>query len=216
MTWSPLVSIKGNTGATGSTVDPTTAGANWFPSAYLSGNYYYCNSAGAVATSNVLVNNTARVSPWIVTQSVTITRLFAEVSALGTNTSVLRVGVWADNGNGVPGTLVLDAGTISTGTSNSGTVGTGVGIWQLTVSQALTPGLYWVGGALQGATAQPTIRVNNNTGVLPYHQPLGTTLSAAAGLATYGWAQSSVSGALGNWTGTTLSVLAPRVGFKVT
>ena len=42
-----------------------------------------------------------------------------------TYTSPLRTGTYADDGTGYPGSLVLDAGSISTGTSNSGTVSTG-------------------------------------------------------------------------------------------
>jgi hypothetical protein len=187
-------------------VSAATVGPYWYPAGYKSANYYYCNSSANSGTSATQANNNVRVSAWIVTASITITRLFAEYTVAGNAGAVFRIGIWNDDGTGQPGTLVLDAGTIAV----DGTPA----VSELTVSQALSPGLYWVGGAVQSAaTTLPTMRTVNVLGI-PGYPTQGTTLPAAGG-AFVGWTQSSVSGALGAFT-PVLGTNAPRIGFKVT
>jgi hypothetical protein len=197
-------------------ISPATVGQGYFPPGYVSGNYYYCNSIQANG-SGALTNGTVRVSPWIVTQSITVTRLFAEFVVAGDAASVYRLGIWNhDATTGKPGTLVLDAGSISTGTGNAGTVATGgtPGVYEITISQALSPGLYWVGGVTQGVTStQPTIRVVSSANIL-ITAPLGTSLPSA-GATAVAFAVGGVTGALGNLTAAISAVAPPRIGFKV-
>lgn len=99
---------------------------------YMSGNYYFCNSA----VDQVLTESGARVSVWAVTSAVTISNLFAKSAV------PYRLGIWADDGCGRPGPLILDAGTGRPGTS---------GVQEVCgLSNTFTPGLYWVGGVEQG------------------------------------------------------------------
>lgn len=189
----------------------------WYP-LYRSGFYYFCNSPASASTSSGLGNGSLRLTPWVVTKSVTITRIGAEFSVAGEANSVFRLGIYADDGTGIPGgAAVLDAGSISTGTGNAGTVATGgtPGVYEITVSQALTPGLYWVGGAVQGApSTQPTIRTVANSLMI---QPIPSATLFAANSGNVGFVLASVvTGALPTWSGTASAGSAPRVFFKVT
>lgn len=188
------------------TADIRTLPANTIsPISYVSGEYFYCHSAGASGTST-LVNNRASVTRWDVTTPITITRLFAEVTTVGEAGSKFRIGVWNDDGAGKPGTLLLDAGQID---------GDSATVQELTVSQALPIGTYWVGGAVQSAaTTPPTMRVVS-TSSIQHHYPLGTSLPAANTQAV-AWTHSGQSGAFGAFTpGTIPGGVSARIGFKV-
>lgn len=183
------------------------------PATYVTGNYYFCSSAQTTSTGSNLGNGNARVSAWMVVTSVTIIRLFAEFTAAGEANSVFRIGIWNDDGTNRPGTLALDAGTISTGSGNAGTVATGgtPGVYEITVSKALSPGLYWVGGAVQAApSSQPTIRTTTTTW---FASPLGTSLPSANQQSQV--LQFAQSGAFTTASSITPAGGGPRIGFKV-
>jgi hypothetical protein len=131
------------------------------------------------------------------------------------------MGIYADDGSGYPGALILDGGSISTGTGNAGTVATGgtPGVYMNTGISAtvLKPGLYWIGGVVQGVTTtQPTIR----TGVYNTGFGGGTSSVPGAGDARSIFTWTSQTGALntpfvaigsaGGSSGT-----APRIIFKL-
>ena len=129
---------------------------------------------------------------------------------------MFRIGIYADDGTGlVTGAPILDAGSISTGTGNAGTVATAgtPGVYEITTSILLPPGLYWVGGAVQGAaTTQPTMR-----SVLPSTILNGPPSNAMAvpNLQNIGYQVTGVSGALPTWSGTSQSGTAVRIFFKI-
>jgi hypothetical protein len=198
-------------------VTAKTVGQNYWQSGYISGNYYWANSNHNFATSAILGNGTVRVTPCVITDTITITRLFAEFTVAGEANSVYRIGIWNhDPATGKAGALVLDAGTISTGSGNAGNVATGgtPGVYEITVSQALSPGTYWIGGAVQGAaTTQPTMRIT--AAAQHPNTPLGTALPGA-GQTSPGFALGSQTGAFGSLASCSISSLAgARIGFKV-
>jgi hypothetical protein len=198
-------------------VTPKTVGVNWVPSNYVSGNYYGIGFATGITTTASSGNGNLRLSQWVVTDSITVTRLAMSFTVAGDANSVYRIGIFNhDAATGKPSTLVLDAGTISTGTGNAGTVATGgtPGIYELTVSQALTPGWYWVGAVIQGVSVtQPTVSIQNG---IPFFGPLGTSpiVSQPNHAAVTG-----VTGALGNLSAGSVSfsgsTACPRITFKV-
>ncbi len=57
--------------------------------------------------------------------------------------SVFRLGIYGSDTNGRPASLVLDAGTVSTATT---------GFKTITISQQLTPGIYWLAIVPQAVT----------------------------------------------------------------
>jgi hypothetical protein len=87
-----------------------------------------------LTTRTNVVKDFIHAIPFIVPVSVTVDRIGIEVTGAGTAASVIRLGIYSDNGN-KPGSLLLDAGTV---TADSAAVKT------ITISQALTPGLYWL------------------------------------------------------------------------
>lgn len=165
---------------------------------------YHTNSSQALSTSNGNGNGTLRVSRFDFDRAVTLDRIACEVTAAGEAGSLMRLGIYADS-NGVPGSLVLDAGTVA----GDGTAG----IREATANLSLAAGSYWIGGAVQAApTTQPTLRIC--AGVLPTTQNgTLTTLSQTWG----GYSQTGVSGALPATFSATpaLAVTVPRVAVRV-
>ena len=117
---------------------------------HVSGRYYWSQvgtgAQGAVATPAV---NTLYGQPFFVP----FTRTYDRISVHQTTQSVgnaARLGIYNDS-TGTPGSLVLDAGTISQ---------TGTGAKEITISQSLSPGWYWLAyvantgaGVFEGWTA---------------------------------------------------------------
>lgn len=172
-----------------------------------SGLYYFASGTNSVTTSATLTNGTLRVHPFYVPNACVLSRIGADVTSAGDSGSKYRLGIYADNGSGYPGTLVLDAGTIA-GDSNT--------VQEITISQALDPGMYWIGGVVQVVTVtQPTIRVINAV-TMPY-VALGTS-APTAGQVHVGYQQGSVTGALPPVFTSTVSgaTPVPRIFVKIT
>ncbi len=72
----------------------------------------------------------------------TIDRIGVEVTTGGTAGAVVRLGIYEPNAGGLPATKLLDAGTIDS---------TSTGFKEVTISQALTPGLHWLAAVAQVA-----------------------------------------------------------------
>jgi hypothetical protein len=114
------------------------------------GMYAYAGASANVGSANTLSNNTGRAFPIYIPHDVTLTRIGAEVVTIGQAGSKYRLAIYADTGGFLPGTLVLDAGQIA---------GDVAGFAELTISQFLSAGVYWLEGTVQlGATTQPTMR----------------------------------------------------------
>lgn len=115
--------------------------------------WYAAGQVNAVAmTTDTPTANVLRAIPLVVAGDITLDCIGINVtSAVAGNA---RMGIYADVGNLYPGSLILAAGEVNTGST---------GVKSLTISQALTPGLYWV--ALVN-NAAPTIRALSLTGCL--------------------------------------------------
>lgn len=165
-----------------------TLGANDIPVTMKSGNYYFTNYAGATAVNAAPGNNSLRLSPFFVPRAVTLTRLGMEIVAVGDAGSTVRLGIYADDGTGQPGALLLDAGTIP---------GDAVAMVEIVINLALPAGQYWVGNVVQGApVTQPSLRVMNNSLTL-----VGISTIPAAGTGYYTFTVTGVAGALPNPVG---------------
>src|SRR5688500_9696138 len=91
-----------------------------------SGLYYAPNGTlSTVAPSNQQM----RAMPFIIPNALTLDRIACETTVDGEAGSVVRLGIYADDGNGYPGALVLDAGTVA----GDG----GAAVKEITISQAL-------------------------------------------------------------------------------
>lgn len=174
----------------------------------VSGFYIFPAGSAATSTSGSISNNTLRLVPWVVRNTLTVTRMGIEVTVAGQASSTYRLGIYADS-QLYPGALVLDAGTVATDAVASP---------EVTVSQVLTPGVYWIGGAQQGAaTTTATFRTVSTSWTAPV-EIIVSSSAPASGAQAYGFAQNSVTGALPTPFTSTLSTTssAPRVFVKVT
>jgi len=162
-----------------------------------SGLYYYTASQHTSTTNATGGNGTLRLVPWIVPKAITITKLGAEVTVVGESGSKVRLGIYNDNGSCYPGTLLLDAGQIA---------GDSATVQELTVSQAIPAGIYWVGGAIQSApTTSPTLRVTSNWNP-PVLVAIGSSIPAGGG-SSVGYSQTGVTAALpGTFSATVANV----------
>lgn len=121
----------------------------WAAQAVYPGDYLAIGNT-ATGTSNTLGNGTVRAYAWYLPHDVTLTKIGAEVTVIGDVGSKVRLGIYADTGLMRPGALAFDAGTIA---------GDSATVQEVTISQTLTKGLYWVAAAVQdAATLQPTVR----------------------------------------------------------
>lgn len=176
------------------------------PPTYVSGQNYLALTSQGTTTSNSLGINTLRVGPWAVCAPLSISVLWCDYSAAGDAGSTFRIGIWAaDLAGGLPGTLVYDAGTVSVaGTPGAAEVA-------VSPSLSLQPGMYFIGGALQGGSSQATMRTVNYA--VGQGGPLGTSSVANAG--QFGFTKGSISGAFSNLSSPTYTSNVPRIGFKV-
>lgn len=172
-----------------------------------SGQYFY-PQAQALTTTLLTTTGELRLAPWYIRTSVRLSRLGSEISTIGDVGSKFRLGIYADNGNLIPGSLVLDAGTIN---------GDSATAQELTIDVTLGRGVYWLGGAAQIiTTTPPTVRACDRTAMdLPMTLPLGTSIPAANNTKA-GVSMTGVTGALpSTFTGNTGAVTLPRLFAKV-
>ncbi|MBA3356232.1 MAG: hypothetical protein H0U18_09940 [Pyrinomonadaceae bacterium] len=107
---------------------------------YMRTSFYYGPFASTAATTSILSRSFFYAAPFFVSQDVTIDRIACKTSAGGAG-ATLRMGIYTDV-NGVPTDLVLDSGSVDNTTP---------AIKEVTVSQALSAGIYWIGAVTQGS-----------------------------------------------------------------
>jgi hypothetical protein len=184
----------------------SAGGASW---TMLSGNYYFVNSQQAQSTSSTLSFGALRATPFVVPSTIATAKLFAECSVGGDAASVFRMGIYADNGSGAPGALLVEG---STQPSTASAVGI-----ETAASVLLSPGvLYWVAGVVQGSGTQPQLRTCS-AGAMPDLVQIaqGASLPTAAQV-SIGWSITGITGALPNPFGSgSPAASAPRIGIKV-
>ena len=137
---------------TGSTLD------QWYTTPTTSGT----TVTGAPALDTLFAN------PFIISKTQTIDRMAVNITVLGSG-STPRLGIYTDDGNNYPGTLVVDAGTQDGGSTGIKTYTTGLPI-------TLEAGLYWLVYFTNGTA--PTFRtfsVSSLINVLGYSNTLTST-----------------------------------------
>lgn len=133
---------------------------------YRSGGYYYglfMDGNSTLAGASAVTANQLYVTPFLVTRTTTFDRILIETTTPATGN--VRMGIY-NNSAGRPSSLLLDAGAIAIATNS---------VLQITISQSLTPGLYWL-ACLFDAT--PTVRVNGNTSTPLINHYLGSVSAA--------------------------------------
>ena len=122
-------------------------GAVGSPFTPRSGNYYSTPFTVASASAGLSADY-LRMTPITFVRPVTLDRIGVNIMVVGTAGAVFRMGIYASDGTGaVPGSLILDAGTVI--------ADVGTGFKEITISQALDAGNYWIGGVTQVALSSP-------------------------------------------------------------
>lgn len=147
--------------------------------------------AATAATTLALVANNLRAIPFFVPKRIVLDRIAINVTTLVAGQA--RLGIYNDNGSVYPGTLVLDAGTVDTGTT---------GVKPLTIDLTLEQGLYWLVITSNAASTVRAIAVASLTAVLGLDSGLGTAWGVAYNVSfTYGALPGTFSGSAAVSTG---------------
>lgn len=149
--------------------------------------------------------NSLRVVPFLVDKTIIIDRIGVEISTSATTGGVIRLGIFNSDHEGFPSTVLLDAGTVSS-------VVTAPAWTEITISQVLQPGLYWLG--VVGQTAGCTVRASRYGPAAPVTR----FVQATPNLNTdnhNGLQMNSVSGALSTFVYSSVVGGAPRVIVRV-
>lgn len=157
------------------------SGSTLFGPRFKSGKYYGPQGSRATATMTAGV---LTVVPFWVPDTQIFSRIGAEVITGGVSGTVLRLGIYDDDGDGVPNALVLTAGTVNANTIGSKEI-TGL-------STSLTPGLYWLACVAQGGAPVVRTVANNIIG----GAGSSTLAIATASLPHSGYYGTGVTGAL--------------------
>lgn len=165
-----------------------------------SGSGQYITALATTTSASTRSDANVYVIPVYIHRKAVLDRISIEVTSGGTAGAVIRLGIYSSNDFGLPGALLLDAGTVDA---------TGTGLLEKTISQPVSPGTYWLAAAPQGAPGTgPTMRVNGGISLGIGHT-VGLTVSGGA---MVGYAQGSVAGALpATYTIGGITVNAPRV-----
>lgn len=155
-----------------------------------------------VVTAIATANGTLSAMPFYVQNAITVNEISAHVEVAAA-ASVVRLGIYADDGTRRPGARLLDAGTVATTTAGTKTI---------TIAQALAPGWHWFAAAPQGAAV--TFWTAEGGHDVPEIERVGAAWST-----TYpcGFEQTGVAGALpASFSSTPTPVQNPvLVAFKV-
>lgn len=202
-----------NTNSASAALGPVTSdGTYWYPvipkpssGAIVSGQYSLPDG-GQPTSSATFPTGQFRCYPVYIPAGPAIERIWAEVTVVGDGTSVVHLGVYADNGSWQPGALAIDAGTIN---------GASATVQEITLGSPvqLSPGWYWFGGACVFSTTSPTVKTL--TASNPVQFPLGSSLPAAGTAATGVYMTGVTAGALpSTFTVAGIAGSCPRIGVK--
>lgn len=144
---------------------------------------YYANflTGGAQTTQGLASANSLRAFPFYVPKLSRFDRIAIRVTTAGTGpTPRVRLGIYKDNGNIYPSSLVMDAGELDVSAT---------GVKELTINISLPEGLYWIALVGQDTTSLAVAATPNSDHypIVGYESDLsGTPLHAWAHVQTYG------------------------------
>jgi hypothetical protein len=185
--------------------NPTLAGA--YPLTFASGRYYGLPGVGG-GSGVTFTNQRQFFLPFYVPKSTAFDRICVNITVAGEAGSVVRLGIYVDNGSGAPGALTVDGGTVA---------GDGAAAFK-TVTIALTlQGLYWLSCCVQAAAGtQPTMTRYLNGAPQWFSWAIGGTTTAFSDLAL---TKDSISGAFSDPAGAvtlTAGISIPSIWLRAT
>ncbi len=127
---------------------------------------WYCAGKlnNAALSTGTPTANVLRAIPFIVPYNTTLDQIAINVTTLLTGKQ--RLGIYSDDGNCHPGSRLLDAGEVDTGTT---------GVKSIAISQAISAGtLLWIVVVGNAATTLRTLPVTSAIDMMGYDNTLGT------------------------------------------
>jgi len=158
-----------------------------------------------ITSTGVPTQDSLRATPFHVAVQTNFDQIAAEVTGV-IAASTVRLGVYADDGRGLPGALLLDAGTIN---GNSATV------QAIAINLNLSPGRYWLCAVSQGGA--PTMRTNlSGSPPIGYGMPLSSGATFNPSAQPPAWGMAGQAGALpAVFVASNATPLAPIVGLRI-
>jgi hypothetical protein len=125
--------------------------------------------------------------PFPIDETKTFDRILIQTGSTYVGTGSVRIGIYNnDSTTGKPSTVLLDAGTVATTAANTQ--------YEITISQSLTAGAYWIAFNMQTAPATPRYTgATMSGGLTPTSYQISSTgiSSFSAGV----WLEASITGA---------------------
>jgi hypothetical protein len=151
----------------------------------VSGRYYRSYSVSTASTVQPI--NRTYLTLLYVPSSTNFDRIAVRTGTGWSGTGSIRLGIYADN-NGIPETLVLDAGLVSANASSTA--------FQITINQTLSAGFYWLAVNTQTApTTNNLLSALNSTNGSMFNLSSGIF---ASNLVNLGWDVQNITGAFAN------------------
>ena len=167
--------------------------------------YYYRSPSNSYQGVSV-IHQTMLLTPIFIDRNMTIDRVGFQTGQSYVGTSTVRLGIYSDS-NGLPSTLLVDAGTVTATTNNT--------TYQITVSQAVTTGWYWGAFCQQGTAPTTGQYFGNQQGIVSLSAFQGGSSSINANMIA-GYGISSVTGAFPSTASSlTAQVTIPSTWFRV-
>jgi hypothetical protein len=173
--------LTGDTGATGAAGAAGATGPDGLGVGLKPKSTFYIRNSSSNSSLTATLNRLYYSPIWIF-EAGSFDRIATRTSTTFSGSGVMRLGIYNDNGD-QPGTLVLDAGTVSPTAASTN--------YEITIDQALSKGRYWL------ATVSQTNAATNSyfSMITPTFQTwIGTTPTSAA--QTIGYFEADVSGGL--------------------
>lgn len=115
------------------------------PSLSIPSTYYITTPYNSYANITAIASRTNYI-PIYINKSTSFDRIAVTTSSTFSGTAVVRLGIYAnDTALGKPSTVILDAGTVSCTASST--------VYQITISQTLSTGFYWLACNTQTAAS---------------------------------------------------------------
>jgi len=158
----------------------------------VSGQTYSALGNASGDQGGVLGASELNFNPFFVESSATYDQISVRTAGNFSGSGVVRLGIYDDNG-GVPGNLVLDAGTVSTTAANT--------VYTITISQTLSAGMYFLCAVSQTQATTNTYIIGQTQSTLFSPIMVGYPLAFGTSL-QLGFRETGVSGALPSSAGT--------------
>lgn len=165
------------------------------------GIYYKTPSSQFAATT--VTHQRTYYTPIFINKTVTFDRIACRTSTF-VGTSTVRLGIYNES-NGLPSTVLLDAGTVSCTAATT--------VYEITISQSLNPGMYFLAFCQQG-TAPTTPQYSGNPGANTLGNSLISGQLTPSTQDIVGFSQSSVTGAFATASSLSATALAAYVWIR--